>query len=260
MLDFYRRFYSDNFLTEDSRDHQSVSSSEDGTRSADNSLLSHEHSARSYRISSPHPPVPQVASAAGVGDCVVTVMDPFAAGRNLCGSCPSSFRKKNTSELLQSIFARGLQELSAVVHPLLERAESAASSDMQPSGSVPDDEAFAIQKDLVDKVFPITYTLLCSRDSFASEGVNANTIGNMSTLFQTVCRNAPFADTSVGPYTALDSVYDEEQFRRALLDVEGVIFRANQLISKKVRTQALRNIITQRTVLLAPVGHGGLHH
>ena len=171
IIEHYRRFFAENFLFEDGRN------SIDGVHGGHNTL---ERS-------------------------VVMVMDPFEPGKNLCRGCSSAFCKPNTSDLLRWIFARGLQELSELLVPLLDGGELSILTDQEIHG---------IQNKFISTVFPITDSMFFSREE--------DMPGEQQSSFK-----FPFVD--------INARFDDEHFRKTLQEIENIILRAVQLVSKTVQ-------------------------
>lgn len=169
-------------------------------------------------------PPPKVRPCRPVeGDLAIAVMDPFSRGRNLCSSCPSSFRREGVLQHLQTVFCRGLLELSAVVDtPLKGVAEGAAAA--QDLLGAPEKKLLRNERDILGTVFPWTYALMCAR---GEEKPPINARNNLSTVFRAVCFNDPLFGSS----GASDA---SGRFREVMFNVETVITQALQISSKKV--------------------------
>eukprot|EP01037_Dinobryon_pediforme_P019501 gene19501-19929_t len=109
-------------------------------------------------------------------------IDGVHGGHNT--GCSSAFCKPNTSDLLRWIFARGLQELSELLVPLLDGGELSILSDQEIHG---------IQKKFISTVFPITDSMFFSREE--------DMPGEQQSSFK-----FPFVD--------INARFDDEHFRK----------------------------------------------
>jgi len=185
--------------------------------------------------------------------CVVMVMDPFTEGRNLCGGCSSIFRKKHTSDQLRDVFSRGLQELSAIMDPLLKQDQdtcrSPASNDIL--SKLEKDITTKIERDLMQTVFHISNTMRLARIAESNADELSGKQGNyISMLYNAFLRNVPPPENSnlsvqsdwQPPEADLNS---QEQFMKKLFDIERILFRSVQVASKKVTEESIICLVVQ---------------
>lgn len=186
IIEHYRRFFLDNFFFED------------GRSSVDGSLPGSSNERT-----------------------LISIVDPFEAGRNLCSACSSCYRDVSIIFQLKSIFLKGLQELSEFLLPLLDDPD-AVSTTSSLEGSVPhsEQEVRSVQHGLMTKVFQLTNVLLRYREA------------GRTTAFSPL----PPHLRSVFSFLSVDisRSFDSNHFRSTLLDIENTIFRAVQLVSKQV--------------------------
>ena len=148
-------------------------------------------------------------------DDIVVVMGPFSTERNICGSCPSYFRRKNISEELRSIFGRGSFELSSLLAQLVHRNEGS---------------------EFIQKVFAYSNALQCFRNEDAPV-VDFYIVESTAAVFQTICSNLPSkfaADISEGNSAFSESMTSGLQNNRLLQNLDGLIAHVVQVASKMV--------------------------
>jgi len=218
ILEDHRRFYADNFEAPD----PSMQQEDMNGEYWESYILPAQQPRQGHRNAANPPPKARPCRPAEA-EMAIAVMDPFSRGRNLCSSCPSSFRREGVLQHLQTVFCRGLLELSAVVDtPLKGAAEGAAAA--QDLLGAPEKKLLRNERDILGAVFPWTYALLRSRRE------ETPVCCGLASVFRAACSNSPPA-VGDSPHS-LDSA---ARFREAMLNVETVITRALQISSRKVR-------------------------
>ena len=231
ILDDHRRFFADNFEAAE----PSMPQEDMNGEFWDSYILPAPQPRQGHR-NAPIPPPKAKQSRPVEGELAITVMDPFSRGRNLCSSCPSSFRREGVLQHLQTVFYRGLLELSAVVDPPLKGTEGAAAAAVvaQDLLGAPEKKMLRNERDILSTVFPWTYSLLRSRKEEKSP---LGACSNLASSFRAVCFNAPSLSSG-----GLHSSDISARFREAMLNVESVISRALHISSKKVRAILLTTL------------------
>jgi hypothetical protein len=225
ILEDHRRFYADNFEAPD----PSMQQEDMNGEFWESYILPAQQPRQGHRNAANPPPKARPCRPVE-GDLAIAVMDPFSRGRNLCSSCPSSFRREGVLQHLQTVFCRGLLELSAVVDtPLKGVAEGAAAA--QDLLGAPEKKLLRNERDILGTVFPWTYALLRSR---REETAPVNSRVDNAAVFRAVCLNAPLLSS----YGAAHHSDASGRFREAMFNLETGITRALKLSSNKV---ALRN-------------------
>ena len=255
ILDDHRRFYADNFEAAE----PSMQQEDMNGEFWDSYILPAPQPRQGHRNAPVSAPKAKLSRPVE-GELAIAVMDPFSRGRNLCSSCPSSFRREGVLQHLQTVFYRGLLELSAVVDTPLKGAEGAAAAAAAGAGAAqdllgaPEKKLLRNERDILSTVFPWTYSLLRSR---REETPPAGAASNLAAVFRAVCFNAPSLGSGAGHPSD-----GPARFREAMLNVESVISRALQISSKKVRFLCLisSSVLALTIAWYVLVDDGGLHH
>ena len=233
ILDDHRRFFVDNFEAAE----PSVQQEDMNGEFWDSYILPAPQPRQGHRNAPASAPKAKLSRPVE-GELAIAVMDPFSRGRNLCSSCPSSFRREGVLQHLQTVFYRGLLELSAVVDTPLKGAEGAAATAAAAGAGAgagaaqdllgaPEKKLLRNERDILSTVFPWTYSLLRSR---REETPPAGAASNLAAVFRAVCFNAPSLGSGAGHPSD-----GPARFREAMLNVESMISQALQISSKKVR-------------------------
>jgi hypothetical protein len=221
ILEDHRRFYADNFEAPD----PSMQQEDMNGEYWESYILPAQQPRQGHRNAANPPPKARPCRPAEA-EMAIAVMDPFSRGRNLCSSCPSSFRREGVLQHLQTVFCRGLLELSAVVDtPLKGAAEGAAAA--QDLLGAPEKKLLRNERDILGAVFPWTYALICAR---REESPHISARNNLVTVFRAVCLNAPLLSS----YEAAHPSDFSGRFREAMFYLEAVISRALKLSTNKV--------------------------
>ena len=221
ILEDHRRFYADNFEAPD----PSMQQEDMNGEYWESYILPAQQPRQGHRNAANPPPKAKPCRPAEA-EMAIAVMDPFSRGRNLCSSCPSSFRREGVLQHLQTVFCRGLLELSAVVDtPLKGAAEGAAAA--QDLLGAPEKKLLRNERDILGAVFPWTYALICAR---REESPHISARNNLATVFRAVCLNAPLLSS----YEAAHPSDFSGRFREAMFYLEAVISRALKLSTNKV--------------------------
>ena len=220
ILDDHRRFFADNFEAAE----PSMQQEDMNGEFWDSYILPAPQPRLGHRNAPVAPPKAKLARPVE-GELAIFVVDPFSRGRNLCSSCPSSFRREGVLQHLQTVFYRGLMELSALVDTPLKSPEGAAAAAVaaQDLLGAPEKKLLRNERDILSTVFPWTYSLLRSRRE------ELPSCCNLASSFRAVCFNAPSL-SSGGAHPSDISA----RFREAMLNVENMISLALQISSKKV--------------------------
>lgn len=208
MLDHYRRFYSGNFVLTES-DRQLASGIPDDTEESGGLTGSSTGPEGEYFFSN----VSEQKRKPPRRGVVVMVKDPLVEGRNLCGSCPSVFNRRDVSDQLKAVFSKGLKELTDIINPLLGEE----SSDRMFDGPAFDEDSYRI----IQKMFPICYSIICSKVSSERKMESPSTESSVTSAYTTVVRNLAHASSSSSSSSGHQRISDFDRMISFAADVSS---------------------------------------